>query len=149
MPVISSESRRRRKDRERDDRDPQPKDRSKNSASRSSRKSSTSSPIDRNKDRDRDRDRRPGSSNSANRRGSAVVPEMDRRPSAASGDVKVAYPSFSRAHSKEFVRSKENVVNPRLSLYPPDATILDSEQKAMRGESTSAGATFGGRPPSP
>src|ERR1700753_3590422 len=148
MPVSTSDSRRRRKDNERDDRDPQRKDRSKHSASRSSRKTATSSPTD--STRERDRDRRPGtSSTSSTRKSSPVFPEMDRRPSATSGDAKISYPSFSRAHSKEFVGSRENVVNPRLSLYTPDATILESDVKIKREQTTSAGPTFGAMPPSP
>jgi hypothetical protein len=75
---------------------------------------------------------------------------MDRKPSAVSGDIKFSYPSFSRAHSKEVIGSRENVINPRLSLYTPDATILDSDDRLGRkGEPKSAGATFGAMPPSP
>lgn len=46
----------------------------------------------------------------------------------------LAYPSFSKAHSKEAVGSRENVVNPRTSYYTPDPTDID------RGKGSGDGA---------
>ncbi|KAF2429882.1 hypothetical protein EJ08DRAFT_572086, partial [Tothia fuscella] len=40
-----------------------------------------------------------------------------------------SYPSFSKAHSKESVGSREDAVNPRLSLYTPDPTDLGSDSR--------------------
>lgn len=56
------------------------------------------------------------------------VPELERRPTTESpiaSRTSLAYPSFSKAHSKEAVGSRENVVNPRASYYTPDPTDLD------------------------
>jgi hypothetical protein len=145
MPV-TSDSRRRRKTHDRHDRDSQKKERPKPSTSRTARKSTTPPSIERTRDRDRERDK----SHDASPQGTAVlVPEMDRRPSAVSEDAKFSYPSFSRAHSKEFVGSRENVVHPRLSLYTPDPTVLSSETKAARKAPMAMGATCGAAPPSP
>lgn len=56
------------------------------------------------------------------------IPELERRrttDSPAASRTSLAYPSFSKAHSKEAVGSRENVVNPRASYYTPDPTDLD------------------------
>lgn len=75
---------------------------------------------------------------------------MERRPSVASSHSKNSYPSFSRAHSKEVIGSRDDLVNPLLSLYTPDPTILDSEARPGKNATrTSSGAAFGGAPPSP
>jgi hypothetical protein len=151
MPV-TSDPRRRRKAHDRHDKDSQKKDRSKpsTSSSRTTRKSTPTS-KDRSRERDKERDKDLNKSHGVSpQTTSTIVPEMDRRPSAMSVDVKVAYPSFSRAHSKEFVGSRENVVHPRLSLYTPDPTVLNSETKPTGKESKGfAGPTYGQAPPSP
>lgn len=54
--------------------------------------------------------------------------------SPVASKTSLAYPSFSKAHSKEAVGSRENVVNPRASYYTPDPTDLD------RGKVLGAGA---------
>ena len=56
------------------------------------------------------------------------VSEVEKRPTTDSplpSKTSLAYPSFSKAHSKEAVGSRENVVNPRTSYYTPDPTDLD------------------------
>ena len=56
------------------------------------------------------------------------VPESEKRPttdSPVASRSSLAYPSFSKAHSKEAVGSRENVVNNRASYYTPDPTDLD------------------------
>lgn len=56
------------------------------------------------------------------------VPGLEKRPtteSALASKTSLAYPSFSKAHSKEAVGSRENVVQPRMSYYTPDPTDLD------------------------
>lgn len=39
--------------------------------------------------------------------------------------MNLPYPSFSKAHSKEAVGSRDNVANPRLSYYTPDPTDIE------------------------
>ena len=56
------------------------------------------------------------------------VPESEKRPttdSPVASRSSLAYPSFSKAHSKEAIGSRENVVNNRASYYTPDPTDLD------------------------
>ena len=65
------------------------------------------------------------------------VPELERRPTTdvpLVSKTSLAYPSFSKAHSKEAVGSRENVTNPRTSYYTPDPTDLD------RGKGSATGA---------
>ena len=65
------------------------------------------------------------------------IPELERRPTTDSriaSKTSLAYPSFSKAHSKEAIGSREKVVNPRASYYTPDPTDLD------RGKSSGAEA---------
>ncbi|KIW01345.1 uncharacterized protein PV09_07117 [Verruconis gallopava] len=99
------------------------------------------------------RQRRPPSSlsseaSSAHRTMSGVVPEMDRRPSGSLASSGVgSYPKFSPKHSKEAVGSRDNIVNPRLSLYTPDPTDLGSAKHIPERRYPSAGT--GAAPPSP
>ena len=84
------------------------------------------------------------------RRASMPVPELDRRDTSTSplgSKTSLPYPSFSKAHSKEAVGSRDNVVNPRLSYYTPDPTDLDKGKGEGLGVSIQnvAGVT----PPSP
>ena len=56
------------------------------------------------------------------------LPELEIHQTKAlpvTSKTSLAYPSFSKAHSKEAVGSRENVVNPRTSYYTPDPTDLD------------------------
>lgn len=60
------------------------------------------------------------------------VPELERRASSTSpgaSKTSLPYPSFSKAHSKEAVGSRDNVANPRLSYYTPDPTDLEQGKK--------------------
>lgn len=83
---------------------------------------------------------------------SMPVPEFDRQASTAStasphgSRASLPYPSFSKAHSKEAVGSREDVVNPRLSYYTPDPTDLDRTKAANEGVEPDS---TGGAPPSP
>lgn len=66
------------------------------------------------------------------RRTSMPVPELERSASSTPPNVSktsLPYPSFSKAHSKEAVGSRDNVVNPRLSYYTPDPTDLHQTKK--------------------
>lgn len=80
---------------------------------------------------------------------SASVPELDplaSTPSPHGSRASLPYPSFSKAHSKEAVGSREDVVNARLSYYTPDPTDLDPNKIIKEAVETDAA---GGAPPSP
>lgn len=94
---------------------------------------------------------RTSTSERGSRKTSGVVPEMDRRPSGEDRP-KTSYPSFSKAHSREAVLSREDVTGSKASLYTPNATELGDEKKKTRRRSMpadGAGATSGRAPPSP
>ena len=83
------------------------------------------------------------------RRTSMPVPELERRassPSPNASKTSLPYPSFSKAHSKEAVGSRDNVAN-RLSYYTPDPTDLDqrNQQSLEHGPTNVTGVA----PPSP
>ncbi|KAL9610947.1 MAG: hypothetical protein Q9167_004389 [Letrouitia subvulpina] len=92
-------------------------------------------------------------SSSSKRRDSLPKPELERRstsnPTTPLGSrTSLPYPSFSKAHSKEAVGSRENIVN-RLSYYTPDPTDLDQRKEKEKDgdpENTVTGAVA---PPSP
>lgn len=78
------------------------------------------------------------------------MPELERRPSSTSpsaSKTSLPYPSFSKAHSKEAVGSRENVVNPRLSYYTPDPTDLDRTK--TQADVIDPNAVTAAAPPSP
>ena len=82
------------------------------------------------------------------------IPELQRRASSTSpfgSKVSIPYPSFSKAHSKEAVGSREDVIPRRLSMYTPDPTDLDSTKEGEVGDSNAGRAVGagGGAPPSP
>ncbi|KAI9710406.1 MAG: hypothetical protein M1812_007442 [Candelaria pacifica] len=108
------------RDRDRDSETPKRKD--KDRAHRSSR--SSKKPSSRDRERDPDKPKR----SSISRRSSMPIPELERRISGSSPGASkssLPYPTFSKAHSKEAVGSRESVINPRMSLYTPDPTDLD------------------------
>ena len=58
------------------------------------------------------------------------VPELQRRASSTSvnsSKISFPYPTFSKAHSREAVSSKENVASTRLNVYTPDPTDLQKQ----------------------
>ncbi|KAI9763520.1 MAG: hypothetical protein M1835_007797, partial [Candelina submexicana] len=116
----SKHSRDGERDRNRDPETPKRKDKDRTPrSSRSSKKPSS---------RDRERDPNMSKRSSTSRRSSMPIPELERRTSSASlGAAKTSlpYPTFSKAHSKEAVGSRDNVIDPRMSLYTPDPTDLD------------------------
>ncbi|KAL8888659.1 MAG: hypothetical protein Q9192_006141, partial [Flavoplaca navasiana] len=139
----------RERDRERDPDVPRSKDRPRHKSSRSMRKSSS-------KDIDKSPARPERSatitSPPSNRKDSLPKPEIERRSSSnpttpLGSKTSLPYPSFSKAHSKEAIGSREDVVNARLSYYTPDPTDLDKrrEKQAEQEVPVSAGAA----PPSP
>ncbi|KAE9966270.1 hypothetical protein EG328_009026 [Venturia inaequalis] len=131
------------KERDRDRRD-------KTRPSHSTRKPSSSSTKDRTRDRSPRRERRGSNSSEApsNRSRMSIVPEMERRPSLGSTRVS-SYPSFSKAHSKEAVGSKENINRARMSPYTPEPTDLGSERDGKEPGSRHASSGQANAPPSP
>lgn len=85
------------------------------------------------------------------RKSSLPIPELERRVSSSSPNgskTSLPYPSFSKAHSKEAIGSRENVANPRpVSYYTPDPTDLD-RSKVIHSDG-SAPVTTVDAPPSP
>ncbi|MCJ1295860.1 hypothetical protein MMC34_007424 [Xylographa carneopallida] len=90
------------------------------------------------------------------RRTSMPIPELRRRASSISpmrNDSKTSlpYPSFSKAHSREAVGSKENIVTPRQDIFTPDPTDLQQrpgkqDEKEVERKTTAAAVNG---PPSP
>ncbi|KAI4241165.1 MAG: hypothetical protein L6R40_004701 [Gallowayella cf. fulva] len=88
----------------------------------------------------------------SNRKNSLPKPELERRsssnPSTPLGSrTSLPYPSFSKAHSKEAVGSREDVINARLSYYTPDPTDLDKRKEKEAEQSVPVNT--GAAPPSP
>ena len=84
------------------------------------------------------------------RRTSMPIPELERRASSVSpsaSKTSLPYPSFSKAHSKEAVGSRDNVVSNRLSYYTPDPTDLDQRKKQSEEDGPNNVAVAA--PPSP
>ncbi|KAL8721919.1 MAG: hypothetical protein Q9181_007606, partial [Wetmoreana brouardii] len=149
--------RERDKDRDREkernrDRDPdtsRPKEKSRRRSSRSIRKSSVKLA-----DRSPTRPERSATITTPPnpRKTSLPKPEFERRsssnPATPSGSkTSLPYPSFSKAHSKEAVGSREDIVNKRLSYYTPDPTDLDKRKDKQPEQETPINA--GAAPPSP
>ncbi len=159
----STERRRRKKDSDRDrDRD---RDRERAESKDKERRRSTRKHRSSSKERDRDtstreRPRAPQSSSSQSHSSSSrkmsvpIVPEMERRASTASpgaSKTSLPYPTFSKAHSKEAVGSREEPVMPGVSLYTPDPTDLGHDKQGQHsGEKVDSYTAPGGAaPPSP
>ena len=154
MPSKPPRDKDRERVKERDkDRDPDTprKEKSRHKSSRSSRKSEKASTTP-------ERSSTNASPTTTKRRSSMPVPEVERRAESASplgsktsltsgSKASIPYPSFSKAHSKEAVGSRDNVANPRLSYYTPDPTDLErgKEQEVAEGIQNTAGVA----PPSP
>lgn len=115
-------------------------------SSRSSRKSSSKDPDKPSNGPER---RNSHASPSIKRTASIPIPEPEQRADSNSprgSRSHLPYPSFSKAHSKEAVGSRENVVNNRVSYYTPDPTDIDRP----RTESDDGGKpNTTGAPPSP
>ncbi|MCJ1470021.1 hypothetical protein MMC07_008666 [Pseudocyphellaria aurata] len=86
---------------------------------------------------------------SVKRTASMPIAELEqggRSDSPRGSRSNLPYPSFSKAHSKEEIGSRENVVGKRVSYYTPDPTDLDRTQT----ESDNGGKpNTTGAPPSP
>ncbi|MCJ1474639.1 hypothetical protein MMC13_003299 [Lambiella insularis] len=97
---------------------------------------------------------------SSRRRSSMPVPELSRRASSISpyrDDIKdesktsLPYPSFSKAHSREAVGSKDNIATPRQNIFTPDPTDIQQRPGILRekdGTGPATSAAVNG-PPSP
>jgi hypothetical protein len=74
--------------------------------------------------------------------------EKDRESSTSPAPSKgsTPYPSFSKAHSKESVGSREAIMRPKLNIFTPDPTDLDT---AKGGRLDNGPATAVKIPPSP
>ncbi|KAI4182439.1 MAG: hypothetical protein L6R41_005977 [Letrouitia leprolyta] len=118
--------RNRERDRARDNDAIRPKDRTRHKSTRSVRKSSF-------KDTEQSPTRPERSATITTppntRKGSLPKPELERRSSSnpatpSASKTSLPYPSFSKAHSKEAVGSREDIINKRQSYYTPDPTDL-------------------------
>ena len=132
----------REKERERDPDTPRSKDKTRHRSSRPSRKvDKASTPPER---------RSTNTSPTTTKR-RASMPATDSAKENTSNSplgskTSLPYPSFSKAHSKEAVGSREDVVNPRLSYYTPDPTDLEKDKE---NEPTNSGPSAGVAPPTP
>ncbi|KAL8932386.1 MAG: hypothetical protein Q9211_006345, partial [Gyalolechia sp. 1 TL-2023] len=86
------------------------------------------------------------------RKTSIPKPTLERRSSSnpatsSASKASLPYPSFSKAHSKEAVGSREDILNKRQSYYTPDPTDLakSNDEPIERDTPVNAGAA----PPSP
>lgn len=83
------------------------------------------------------------------------IPELERRASSNSpygSKTSLPYPSFSKAHSKEAVGSREDVIPRRMAFYTPEPTDLDARKEGDAEETRINGVVNdpgGGAPPSP
>ncbi len=85
---------------------------------------------------------------STSRKVSGVAPEMERIPSGEDRP-KTSYPTFSKAHSREAVASREDIFTTKDAPYTPDATELGHEKQRRRSSMPVSGAAPGRPPPSP
>ncbi|KAF2168995.1 hypothetical protein M409DRAFT_21006 [Zasmidium cellare ATCC 36951] len=120
---------------------------------RSSHKSASSSklPLHKRKSASRERERerdspRASASPIKTKTSSIVVPEMERR---GSGEVRptTSYPSFSKAHSREAVGSREDIA--AKTLFTPDATDISNDGAKRRNSSPAKPGAPTRAPPSP
>ena len=120
--------------------------------------SETGEPIRSPHRRHRDKDREKGQESDPSTSMADLVPELARTASApgAISRSSLPYPSFSKAHSKEAVNSRENLGMPvkKMNPYTPESTDLGSDEK-QRSKSVdnttphATNVTKDGRPPSP
>ncbi|KAL2351627.1 hypothetical protein BJ546DRAFT_253044 [Cryomyces antarcticus] len=151
-PAKTERRRKKDYDRDRDTTKPRDKDRRHKSERSSRLRKRTSSSRERDRESRRDRAALSDSHSRSDRKVTMVVPEMERRASPTSpGEPKTntAYPSFSKAHSRESVGSRDSA-HPRVSMYTPEPTDLgrDSLDK-NRNVSPRPNAPTRAAPPSP
>lgn len=127
---LDGDKRRRRK--HHDERDKERSTRSSHKSSSSTKLSSSSAKRKPAASRERTRDQTPldQTPTAAKKAVSMTVPELDRRSS--SGEAHPSYPTFSKAHSREAVGSREDVGKPKADPVTPDATDLGKEEEKRR-----------------
>ena len=91
---------------------------------------------------------------STRRRSSMPIPELKRRASSSSPNgskMSLPYPSFSKAHSREAVGSKENITTSKVNLYTPDPTDLQKRgsREDVKGVTATVHQVTANGPPSP
>ena len=133
----------RNRDRERDEDAPKSKEkRHKSTRRRSSQKDSEKTSTDRRSSHTTPAVKRKASSLASDKEN----PVSDNSPACSRSSL--PYPSFSKAHCKEAVHSKQDIVNSRRSYYTPDPTDLD-RSKAQNEEEEKIKNNTGAAPPSP
>lgn len=140
MSSKDSDSRRRRKDRDPELDSTKDRDRHKSSHKKKSRS----------KERLRDstdRDRSHSTRSHTHSKKMSLVPELDRRPSIASGST-FSYPTFSKAHSRESLEPRDDGTKTGKAPYTPDPTDLGGHPKDGRASPRPAARTAAA-PPSP
>lgn len=109
---------------------------------RSVTKLSSTKPSRRTRSRERDRERdspRSATSDRVSRKASVTVPEMERRSSGNDVRPKTSYPTFSKAHSREAIASREDITAAKDSPATPETTEVGrSKEKEKRRNSTPA-----------
>ena len=113
------------------------KPREKTRRHRSSKSSRKPSNQDEDKSSIPSKRRSANASPSNERRASMPAPDDEKKPSSSSlpgsasaSKTSLPYPSFSKAHSKEAVGSRDNLPAQRLSYYTPDPTDLEKSNDA-------------------
>ena len=121
----------REKERDRDEGAARSKDKPRHRSSRSTRKSSSKDQAKTSATPERSSSHTPPPTR---RKSSLPIPELERilpSISPTGSRTSLPYPSFSKAHSKEAIGSRENVANPRpVSYYTPDPTDLAKGQNS-------------------
>ncbi|KAL9597450.1 MAG: hypothetical protein Q9219_005142 [cf. Caloplaca sp. 3 TL-2023] len=144
-------NRERERNRDRDTDVSRPKDKTRHRSSRSTRKSSS-------KDDERSPTRPERSATVTSppniRKASLPKPEIERRSSSnpatpSASRTSLPYPTFSKAHSKEAVGSREDIVNKRQSYYTPDPTDLAKSKAKDDDREAAVPLNAGAAPPSP
>lgn len=82
-------------------------------------------------------------------RKTSMVPEMDRRPTSGEVRPTTSYPTFSKAHSREAVGSREDMSHTKAAPITPEPTELENERSKRRNSSPAKPAAPNRAPPSP
>lgn len=150
MPSQEDLPRRRRKEYDRDKESTSPRYRSQTHKSSSSTKlhKSRLSPDRTVRDRELDPPRSSTPAERAPRRTATLVPEMDRRPTGTlEVNLRNSYPTFSKAHSREAVGSREEMGLAKAADQRLDTA--DASEDERRHSIPANGASLRRTPPSP
>ena len=80
---------------------------------------------------------------------SMAVPEMERRSSGGEVKPTSSYPSFSKAHSREAIGSREDIGNVKSSPFTPDTTELSEGKRRRNSTPANPNGVPNRAPPSP